>query len=388
MVQESERKCQKLVLDSGAIIRGDDSIFNLSQEYFTIPEVLSELKDGKVRERLNRLPFDIKVQSPSAKSIARVLQFAKGTGDYSVLSQVDLRVIALTLDLHGDLHGESTVNFTPLQAHTRAGGSVVGRQKSVSSQRPTQQLNEDVAESIQKLSVNDHDSMIDPPQSGSQEDKTAAEADSKDIESDDSDGWITPQNYKTVNSSVAVKDNTPLVQVQCMTTDYAMQNVLLQMKLGVVSVDGLRITQLKQSVLRCHGCFHVTKDMDKKFCPKCGGNTLIRTSMSVDTQTGEVVYHLKRNFQYRVRGTVYSIPEAKGGRDGDMVLREDQKEFQRATHQRKREEQKLEKVLLSGQAYDDYDLDLFSGKGGRGRVQGVNGTIGYGRRNPNEKRRK
>jgi RNA-binding protein NOB1 len=43
--------------------------------------------------------------------------------------------------------------------------------------------------------------------------------------------------------------------VGCMTADFAKQNVLLQMGLDLVSVDGKRIEKLKTWVLRCHACF-------------------------------------------------------------------------------------------------------------------------------------
>jgi len=42
--------------------------------------------------------------------------------------------------------------------------------------------------------------------------------------------------------------------------------------------------------------------MSKKFCPQCGHDTLIRTSVSVD-KYGNKVFHLKKNFNYRLRGT-------------------------------------------------------------------------------------
>ena len=40
-----------------------------------------------------------------------------------------------------------------------------------------------------------------------------------------------------------------------MTADFAMQNVLLQMGLGLVGVEGKRIERVKSWVLRCHACF-------------------------------------------------------------------------------------------------------------------------------------
>ena len=43
--------------------------------------------------------------------------------------------------------------------------------------------------------------------------------------------------------------------VGCMTADFAMQNVLLQMNLNLVGLEGKKIEKVKTWVLRCHACF-------------------------------------------------------------------------------------------------------------------------------------
>lgn len=45
------------------------------------------------------------------------------------------------------------------------------------------------------------------------------------------------------------------IGVGCMTADFAMQNVLLQMDLSLVGIEGKRIEKVKTWVLRCHACF-------------------------------------------------------------------------------------------------------------------------------------
>ena len=45
------------------------------------------------------------------------------------------------------------------------------------------------------------------------------------------------------------------VGVACFTGDYAVQNVLVQMGLGLVGEGGKRINSVKSWVLRCHACF-------------------------------------------------------------------------------------------------------------------------------------
>ena len=51
----------------------------------------------------------------------------------------------------------------------------------------------------------------------------------------------------------------------------------------------------------------ITKKMDLKFCPSCGGDTLLRTSTSTNGN-GEVTVHLKKNMQWTNRGTKVPLP--------------------------------------------------------------------------------
>jgi RNA-binding protein NOB1 len=121
--------------------------------------------------------------------------------------------------------------------------------------------------------------------------------------------------------------------------------------------------------------------------------------------------HLKSNFQYRLRGTKYAIPapkpgSAKTGSGEGLILREDQTEYVRARRmadgRRAREEAKINKNILAkegggvGSWLDpDWVPEMLSvGAGGKGRTMraaGMDGdlpAIGYGRKNPNERRKK
>jgi len=87
---------------------------------------------------------------------------------------------------------------------------------------------------------------------------------------DDGEGeWITPQNAGIHKSRALdlLPDNEARGQDEkigagCMTADFAMQNVLLQMHLDLVSVDGRRIQQVRNYVLRCHACFKCVSTID------------------------------------------------------------------------------------------------------------------------------
>ena len=86
-------------------------------------------------------------------------------------------------------------------------------------------------------------------------------------DSDDGEGeWITPSNVAIHKSraldllpgnelgSKHTKGDQPIGS-GCMTADFAMQNVLLQMGLNLVGLEGKRIEKVKNWVLRCHACF-------------------------------------------------------------------------------------------------------------------------------------
>ena len=115
-------------------------------------------------------------------------------------------------------------------------------------------------------------------------------------------------------------------KVACITTDFAMQNVLMQIGLNIMSVDGLLIRAVKQWVLRCNACTQVHYDMDRLFCIKCGNSYLSRVSASIDNESGELKLHLRKSYHHELRGTKYSLP-APGKQDrfsGELLLREDQ----------------------------------------------------------------
>lgn len=214
----------------------------------------------------------------------------------------------------------------------------------------------------------------------------------------DSDGWITPSNLKKHQARDDRASAWPqpiqrVLQASLLTSDYAMQNVGLRMNLNLVSGSALtRIAHLKTWVLRCHGCFAVTRQTDRQFCPACGQATLTRTACSTSAD-GSFRLHLKKNYQFNKRGNVYSIPKpvhgsangkiqagAGGGRNGwgrELILAEDQKEFTKKTDEERRT--KYKDVMD-----EDYLPNLLSGhrSGGNGRIK-----VGAGR-NVNSKKRR
>jgi len=127
----------------------------------------------------------------------------------------------------------------------------------------------------------------------------------------------------------------------CATTDFAMQNVLLQMNLILLSTNGMRIRRLKSWVIRCGACFKIhgadedfrdetNHHVKRLFCSHCGsGDMMQRISASVDGKTGRLKLHFSKRKQGRhhsIRGTKFSLPKPGSGNKykGDLLLREDQ----------------------------------------------------------------
>ncbi|KAJ6515597.1 Nin one binding Zn-ribbon like-domain-containing protein [Mycena sanguinolenta] len=419
----------------------------------------------------------VEVVSPDPASLAAVIAGAKKTGDYAVLSHPDLCILALTYSLHqrekaateklanespqkpeqsaaetsDATPGENTPGTTPAEASSAEDGSVpdedeaeTGLNAEESDDADEQEYDEqegadeqdDDEQDLEPLDVElqplaGHTDTAEPNPNSNPESAASPEPIFDDpSDSDDDEGeWITPSNvglHKSraldllPDSDSARKgkqkaEDDVVIGAGCMTADFAMQNVLLQMGLNLVGVEGKRIQKVKSWVLRCHACFKICKDPTKKFCPSCGNATLLRTSVTIsapnsDSSAPVMQVHLKRNFQYRVRGTKYSIPapkpgSAKTGTGEGLILREDQTEYVRARRmadgRREREEAKVNKGLLDGKGGVGSWLDpdwvpemLTVNSGGKGRtvraarMDGDLPMIGHGRRNPNANRKK
>lgn len=395
---EQQPRCRNLVLDAGPLL-SLTPIRGLASAYLTTPQVLSELKDPRAREHFQRLGVSgikIDVRNPKPAALSHVIQFSKKTGDYSVLSHADLCVVALTYEISQE---EAQKPATKTEAEQPTAETTTEEKQL--SDPPSEPVKDAGAEEESVEPVASTSKLSDAEARSEIEESTPAEEDLEPLDvqlvreahaetqaepkstpvaesssslkdepapqeangpvyddpSSDDDGegeWITPSNVSyhksraldfLPNSSGGKKrggDEEEQIPAGCMTADFAMQNVLLQMGLNLVGTAGKKIERVKTWVLRCHACYKICKDNSKKFCPSCGNPSLIRASVTISspnassTSEPEMQVHLKSNFQYRLRGTKYSIPapktgSAKSGNTGEgLVLREDQNEWTRA----------------------------------------------------------
>jgi RNA-binding protein NOB1 len=516
------------VLDTAALIAGGESLFSLgglvsrdgkhvpmldageAVEFHIVPEVAQEVRDPRARARLELIEDAIVVRGPSPEGMEAVVRFAKATGDYSALSRVDLRVLALAWTVEMEMNGGMFLRQEPAEPVFQSGETismqesialaddkvrrekealekaiaetdgwvavkpkvmpvpitqqapwtdqafspaVVGqaapaptsvvadKKKRKRKKRPNRRLNKMTAAEREAAGLSVHDDNTvdgetddnitqeeepaieetDGDKDGSSffevgptdtvvdddtlaatlaaivvEDDAASDGDhvasdvdeheyeefedEKDDFSDDGVGWINHKNLEaTLGQASGGQDMSEreLLRVGCVTTDFAMQNVLLQMGINVVSVDGRRtITRVRRYVLRCQSCTEVTRELERKFCGRCGNASMTRVSFSVD-RDGVARIFLSSNFKPRLRGTKYSIPMPRGGRNSkDLILCEDQIDPVKARRLEKQYERRAVDVLdpntshSAGRKHDPFKPMI----------------AGYGARNPNAAR--
>lgn len=218
------------------------------------------------------------------------------------------------------------------------------------------------------------------PQEDSQEDSQ------DDAQDDSEDDWITPDNIKThqdkalgLSPSLGTEEHST---VACITTDYAMQNVMARLGLRLISVDGKAIKRLLFWSFGCYGCRRITSDLSRSFCPFCGGHTLTRVSTRIDPVTKETFYvWIKTKKLTNKRGTKYSIGKRKSGRHAEnIILREDQLEEERAKRFGNGYKSK------DGNGMDRFEDAVLWGTSAYDKAKASPMDIKYGpgRRNPNE----
>ena len=127
-------------------------------------------------------------------------------------------------------------------------------------------------------------------------------------------GWITSDNLaatqqQDLTAMYGSQDAGVVVDVACFTRDFAMQNVLMQIGLPILSQEGMLIKHAKQWAMRCYACNKCDRDTSRIFCQFCGNVTLVKVKMFVDAK-GNVHYN-KLWYTPSKRGTKFTFPTNK-----------------------------------------------------------------------------
>jgi len=206
-------------------------------------------------------PLELMVMDPDEESVKTIDEFSRLTGDRVKLSSVDTKLLALCYQLHIKYSPDVSLRDKPLD------------QPNFSS------TNSDLPPGFTLHCE------------------------------DPNDGWLDEKSLM----------NGEDIQVALLTGDFAMQNVLLQMGLGLASVDGQRIRQLRRHIQRCRSCFATTPDMERQFCARCGNRSLHSCVVSIDAE-GRQMLHVNAQRLQTHRGLKYSLPAPEGGKHARQPL--------------------------------------------------------------------
>jgi len=371
-------KAKTLVVDTNAFIKAV-RIDTIGEQFFTIPQVISEVRDAKAREFLKNFPFEIQTREPTPAALKAVAAFAKKTGDYAFLSGVDLRVLALVYTLDVESKG-SAAHLRTQPPNFSATAAAKDSDKKDEQDEEEEEGEENEEETVDNNNDKENTNSTQPDTNNNLNTNTTQPEEQqqpKPVETkpknDDDDGWITPDNIGKVRAKRGQFEDdlkAEEVDVGCFTTDFAMQSVLLQMGLKLLSIDGMVIKKIRQFVFKCYSCYKICKDTERKFCPSCGNDTLLRHEASTDSN-GNTVYTQAQRLS--TRGTIYSIPLPKGGRHSkDLILAED-------VYLMKTRFQKKDKEL------DVFGEEYSFAQGKIGPSHKV--VVGYGGKNPNVPKR-
>jgi RNA-binding protein NOB1 len=241
----STKPVSTIVLDAGPILKNTPPLSTLlaqCDEIITTPSVVGEIRDPDARARVETLylPF-LKQRSPTPKSFNIISEFARKTGDRSVLSRTDIEVLALAYEIECEKNdGDWRLRSVPGQKQINGKPPVKEEPEEV---KPEDAEVEAITEGVKETTVadtqeespkeeipaaNEPDEVAEVTVAVGEEEEKDEEQNAEDDAAGDSDDgeWITPSNYKKRlakdESGTATLTAAPkTMQVATMTTDFA-----------------------------------------------------------------------------------------------------------------------------------------------------------------------
>merc|ERR1712029_717172 len=264
MMPDGQRRklARLLVVDTAGFIK-NVAFDDYAEEVVTLEEVVAEIRDKETRNRLKSNPLDIEYKYPDDTSVSKIIEFSRKTGDYGSLSLTDVKVMALALMLEVEAKGSDshlraepkirrTENFyKPAKEMTRSAASKIAgfymappgdHQVEVESgEEEGKEVEEDGAdqggdeEGVEWTQVGQKGKkkMVfqDGGSSDDAEESSSGEEEFQNEEEEEDEGWITPANIIAKKKAMGLEHelgaDQEQVEVACMTSDFAMQNVLI-----------------------------------------------------------------------------------------------------------------------------------------------------------------
>ena len=315
-----------MILDTSFFIKLTS--LNLDKNnYYTTQYIVNEIRDPKARDFYQLNKNFIEIKNPNKDSIKKVSKFAKESNDLTYLSIADLSVMALAYETIKNIGLIEKLNKKPLNY------TVIDQEKFL------EQINKKKEKEKDEKKINEDNKIININ------------------EEDDEDDWITPENLYTkldemngvhefknkkkkeddkinvinndnniemnIDNNDEYKKNKDEINVYVNTADFTLQNACMKMGIPILGVDGLRIRNIKNYILKCTVCYKFIFEIDKKFCPYCGYPYLMKIGYNIYAN-GEIKIN-DRKPEPRKRGQIFDLPAPTTKKNGTVyILTEDQ----------------------------------------------------------------
>ena len=325
---QKENTKSYMILDTSFFIKLTS--LNLDKNnYYTTQYIVNEIRDPKARDFYQLNKNFIEIKNPTKDSIKKVSKFAKESNDLTYLSIADLSVMALAYETIKNIGLIEKLNKKPLNytvIDPEKFQEQINKKKEKEKEKGEKKINED-NKIININEEDDEDDWITPENLYTKLDEMNGvhEFKNKKKKEDDKINVINNDNNIEMNidNDDEDKKNKDEINVYVNTADFTLQNACMKMGIPILGVDGLRIRNIKNYILKCTVCYKFIFEIDKKFCPYCGYPYLMKIGYNIYAN-GEMKIN-DRKPEPRKRGQIFDLPAPTTKKNGTVyILTEDQ----------------------------------------------------------------
>ena len=325
---QKENTKSYMILDTSFFIKLTS--LNLDKNnYYTTQYIVNEIRDPKARDFYQLNKNFIEIKNPTKDSIKKVSKFAKESNDLTYLSIADLSVMALAYETIKNIGLIEKLNKKPLNytvIDPEKFQEQINKKKEKEKEKDEKKINED-NKIININEEDDEDDWITPENLYTKLDEINGvhEFKNKKKKEDDKINVINNDNNIEMNidNDDEDKKNKDEINVYVNTADFTLQNACMKMGIPILGVDGLRIRNIKNYILKCTVCYKFIFEIDKKFCPYCGYPYLMKIGYNIYAN-GEMKIN-DRKPEPRKRGQIFDLPAPTTKKNGTVyILTEDQ----------------------------------------------------------------
>ena len=326
--QKNEKEKSYMILDTSFFIKLTS--LNLDKnKYYTTQYIVNEIRDPKARDFYQLNKNFIEIKNPTKDSIKKVSKFAKESNDLTYLSIADLSVMALAYETIKNIGLIEKLNKKPLSYTVISPEKLQEEINKKKKEKEDDKINENKIINLNE--DDDEDDWITPENLYTKLDEMNGVHEIKNKKKKEDDK-INAINDKNDNIEMNIEDNkeekdkdnkNDEINVFVNTADFTLQNVCMKMGIPILGVDGLRIRNIKNYILKCTVCYKFIFEIDKKFCPYCGYPYLMKIGYNIFAN-GEIKIN-DRKPEPRKRGQIFDLPAPITKKNGTVyILTEDQ----------------------------------------------------------------